>query len=84
MTVKDKYHELINNLRSDVSREAKMVELQELYRLIDNCTEDEKNELLAEEPHVTLDRKEESLQDKILAAGLPSLDSFLNRNTVSF
>jgi hypothetical protein len=84
MTTKEQYQDLSLGLRNTKDIAEKKLKLHAIYRLLDGCSDEEKENLLSDATISSLNEDEKALQSKIALAGLPLYDDFLAHNVAAY
>jgi hypothetical protein len=83
MNTNEKYQKLVFDLRNASNTTEKIVILQNIYALTDTFSEEEKEQIFSEINRTnTLNAADNDLQKKIIAAGLPSFETFFAQQPV--
>ncbi len=84
MTIKEQYQNLSEGLRNTKDITEKKLKLQSIYKLLDSCSDEERENVLLDTPISSLNEDEKVLQSKIATAGLPLYDDFLVRHVAAY
>ncbi len=84
MTTKEKYQNLSVGLRNTSDITEKKLKLQAIYKLLNSCSDEERENVLSDTPISSLNEDEKVLQSKIATAGLPLYDDFLSHHVAAY
>ncbi len=84
MTIKEQYQNLSEGLRNTIDITEKKSKLQAIYKLLDGCSNEERENVLLDTPINSLNEDEKVLQSKIATAGLPLYDDFLANHVAAY